>query len=185
VQYATAKIGAILVNINPAYRTHELQYVLNQAGIKDARHRRRRSRPQLRGDDRGRPRRGAELGAGHRALAMRLVGRPVAMPTEVTQEELEAIASRRCCPQRPINIQYTSGTTGFPKGATLSHRNILNNGYLVGEVCRYTEEDRICIPVPFYHCFGMVMGNLARPRTAPAWSFRHPVSTRPRPSKPR
>ena len=64
-------------------------------------------------------------------------------------------------PDDAINIQYTSGTTGFPKGATLSHRNILNNGYLVGEVCRYTEEDRICIPVPFYHCFGMVMGNLA------------------------
>ena len=60
----------------------------------------------------------------------------------------------------PINIQYTSGTTGFPKGATLSHHNILNNGYLVGEFCRYTEEDRVCIPVPFYHCFGMVMGNL-------------------------
>jgi fatty-acyl-CoA synthase len=64
-------------------------------------------------------------------------------------------------PGDPINIQYTSGTTGFPKGATLSHHNILNNGYLVGELCRYTEEDRICIPVPFYHCFGMVMGNLA------------------------
>ena len=64
-------------------------------------------------------------------------------------------------PGDPINIQYTSGTTGFPKGATLSHRNILNNGYLVGEVCRYTEADRVCIPVPFYHCFGMVMGNLA------------------------
>ena len=61
----------------------------------------------------------------------------------------------------PINIQYTSGTTGFPKGATLSHHNILNNGFFVGELCRYTAEDRICIPVPFYHCFGMVMGNLA------------------------
>ena len=60
----------------------------------------------------------------------------------------------------PINIQYTSGTTGFPKGATLSHHNILNNGYFVGEGCRYTEQDRVCIPVPFYHCFGMVMGNL-------------------------
>ena len=61
----------------------------------------------------------------------------------------------------PINIQYTSGTTGFPKGATLSHHNILNNGFFVGELCQYTEADRICIPVPFYHCFGMVMGNLA------------------------
>ena len=61
----------------------------------------------------------------------------------------------------PINIQYTSGTTGFPKGATLTHRNILNNGFFVGEGCRYTEQDRVCIPVPFYHCFGMVMGNLA------------------------
>src|SRR5204862_5699135 len=61
----------------------------------------------------------------------------------------------------PINIQYTSGTTGFPKGATLSHHNILNNGFFVAEACRYTEEDRVCIPVPFYHCFGMVLGNLA------------------------
>ena len=61
----------------------------------------------------------------------------------------------------PINIQYTSGTTGFPKGATLSHHNILNNGFFIGEACRYTERDRVCIPVPFYHCFGMVLGNLA------------------------
>src|SRR5207237_9565994 len=61
----------------------------------------------------------------------------------------------------PINIQYTSGTTGFPKGATLSHHNILNNGYFIGEACRYTENDRVCIPVPFYHCFWMVLGNLA------------------------
>ena len=70
----------------------------------------------------------------------------------------------------PINIQYTSGTTGFPKGATLSHHNILNNGFFVGELCGYTEADRICIPVPFYHCFGMVMGNLGGDHaTAPAW----------------
>jgi fatty-acyl-CoA synthase len=72
-----------------------------------------------------------------------------------------AVVSAGLSAEDAINIQYTSGTTGFPKGATLSHRNILNNGYLVGEICRYTEEDRICIPVPFYHCFGMVMGNLA------------------------
>src|SRR5215471_6467640 len=64
-------------------------------------------------------------------------------------------------PDDPINIQYTSGTTGFPKGATLSHRNILNNGFFIGEGCGYTEADRVCIPVPFYHCFGMVLGNLA------------------------
>src|SRR5205085_7005903 len=69
--------------------------------------------------------------------------------------------SSQLSPEDPINIQYTSGTTGFPKGATLSHRNILNNGYLVGQGCRYSEADRVCIPVPFYHCFGMVMGNLA------------------------
>ena len=76
--------------------------------------------------------------------------------------------TRRWPPSRPawepedaINVQYTSGTTGFPKGATLSHRNILNNGYLVGELVGYTEADRVCVPVPFYHCFGMVMGNLA------------------------
>ena len=80
---------------------------------------------------------------------------------EVSEDELRARADA-LAPDDPINIQYTSGTTGFPKGATLTHRNILNNGYFVGEGCRYTEEDRICIPVPFYHCFGMVMGNLGR-----------------------
>ena len=79
---------------------------------------------------------------------------------EVSPERLTMVQAE-LEPTDPINMQYTSGTTGFPKGATLSHHNILNNGYLVGEVCRYTEEDRICIPVPFYHCFGMVMGNLA------------------------
>jgi fatty-acyl-CoA synthase len=84
----------------------------------------------------------------------------LARADETSPEQVARIQSG-LRPHDPINIQYTSGTTGFPKGATLSHHNILNNGYLVGELCRYTEEDRICIPVPFYHCFGMVMGNLA------------------------
>ena len=89
------------------------------------------------------------------------VGRPAGRrPTRCPPSEL-ADGAGDLEPGDPINIQYTSGTTGFPKGATLSHRNILNNGYFVGEVCRYTEADRVCIPVPFYHCFGMVMGNLA------------------------
>ena len=78
----------------------------------------------------------------------------------------------------PINIQYTSGTTGFPKGATLTHHNLLNNGFFVGEGCGYTEADRVCIPVPYYHCFGMGMGNLGPPRTARRWSSRRRASTR-------
>ena len=89
------------------------------------------------------------------------LGRPAGRRRRASPRTTCARASASLDPHDPINIQYTSGTTGFPKGATLSHRNILNNGYLVGEACRYTEEDRVCIPVPFYHCFGMVMGNLA------------------------
>ncbi len=159
VQYATAKIGAILVNINPSYRTHELTYVLNQAGVSvlviaatfkssnyvamvEA------ARPEV-------PRVEQVYVFGQSSWTDLL-----ARADEVSAEELAAVADGLRA-EDPINIQYTSGTTGFPKGATLSHYNILNNGYLVGEVCRYTEEDRICIPVPFYHCFGMVMGNLA------------------------
>ncbi|MFF8871365.1 AMP-binding protein [Streptomyces massasporeus] len=153
VQYATARIGAIMVNINPAYRTHEVEYVLKQAGVsllfaslshKTSDYRAmveqvRGSVPELRevvhfGDP------------GWEALLGRATADPV-------------YAELSC--DDPINIQYTSGTTGFPKGATLSHHNILNNGYFVGESIAYTEQDRICIPVPFYHCFGMVMGNLA------------------------
>ena len=84
----------------------------------------------------------------------------LARADEVPAEQVAQVQSG-LDPHDPINIQYTSGTTGFPKGATLSHRNILNNGFFVGELCRYTEADRVCIPVPFYHCFGMVMGNLA------------------------
>jgi fatty-acyl-CoA synthase len=159
VQYATAKLGAILVNINPSYRTHELEFVLKQAGIS------------------------------HLFLAQSFkTSDYVAMFDEVRDscpdvrdrtvfgtpswdvllEQAERVGAHRVAavqatldPHDAINIQYTSGTTGFPKGATLSHRNILNNGFFVGELCRYTEADRVCIPVPFYHCFGMVMGNLA------------------------
>jgi len=156
-QYATAKIGAILVNINPAYRTRELEFVLNQSGsvllvaatrlkasdyagmIAEVRPR----CPQLKSVVLlGSPQWQALLDAGRR----------------LDRGALDAIELDT---DDPINIQYTSGTTGFPKGATLSHHNILNNGFFVGELCNYTEADRICIPVPFYHCFGMVMGNLA------------------------
>ncbi|HEV7930842.1 MAG TPA: AMP-binding protein [Actinomadura sp.] len=159
VQYATAKIGAILVNINPAYRVHELEYVLNQAGIRTL-----VAAPAFKTSDYagmiaevrpncprlrdvlliGRPEWSELLAAGRAADAGRLAGIAAGLSTD-----------------DPINIQYTSGTTGFPKGATLSHHNILNNGYFVGELCGYTEHERICVPVPFYHCFGMVMGNLA------------------------
>ncbi|MFJ9445936.1 AMP-binding protein [Kitasatospora sp. NPDC101235] len=158
-QYATAKLGAILVTVNPAYRAHELEYVLNQAGIRllVAAERFKTSdyagmieevRPRCPELERvlllGSPAWDAVLAAGRSAD-----------PTRLTERQGEL------APDDPINIQYTSGTTGFPKGATLSHHNILNNGYFVGELLAYTEQDRICIPVPFYHCFGMVMGNLA------------------------
>ena len=159
VQYATAKIGAILVNINPAYRTHELQYVLNQAGIKML-----VSAPSFKTSNYAAMIEEVrdEVPSLERVV---LLGDTSwddlwAAGESVTQEELEAITAG-LDRNEPINIQYTSGTTGFPKGATLSHRNILNNGFFVGELCKYTEVDRICIPVPFYHCFGMVMGNLA------------------------
>ncbi|MFE9327489.1 AMP-binding protein [Nocardia sp. NPDC052278] len=159
LQYATAKIGAILVNINPSYRTHELEYVLKQAGISmlvSAREFKtshyagmieevRGNCPELRSV--------VLIGSGEWDLLLD-AGRG-GDPARLTE------AQAALSPDDPINIQYTSGTTGFPKGATLSHHNILNNGYFVGELCGYTPEDRVCIPVPFYHCFGMVMGNLA------------------------
>ncbi|MEU2427172.1 AMP-binding protein [Streptomyces sp. NPDC007851] len=159
VQYATARIGAIMVNINPAYRTHEVEYVLNQAGISllfaSLSHKTSDYRAMV-GEVRGRCPRLRETV---------YIGDPswdalTARGTAVAREELLTRAAELSCDD-PINIQYTSGTTGFPKGATLSHHNILNNGYFVGESVSYTEQDRICIPVPFYHCFGMVMGNLA------------------------
>jgi fatty-acyl-CoA synthase len=159
VQYATAKIGAILVTVNPAYRTHELEFVLNQSGVCTV-----VALPSHRTSDYA-----AMLAEA--APACPALRETVLIGTESwtalieggksrDRAELRAVAAG-LHPDDAINIQYTSGTTGFPKGATLSHRNILNNGYFVGELCEYTEQDRICVPVPFYHCFGMVMGNLA------------------------
>ncbi|MDX3225289.1 AMP-binding protein [Streptomyces sp. ME19-01-6] len=156
-QYATAKIGAILVNVNPAYRSHELEFVLNQAGISvliAAAHVKTSDYSGMIEEVRPRCRALREvvlLGSDGWNRLME-TGRN-ADPAPLSEIQLSA--------DDPINIQYTSGTTGFPKGATLSHHNILNNGFFVGELCHYTEADRVCIPVPFYHCFGMVMGNLA------------------------
>jgi len=156
-QYATAKVGAILVNINPAYRTSELEFVLNQSGARLlVAAQRLKTSDYAAMIDEVRPRCAALeqvvlLGTGEWDALLETGRR--ADPAALVAIELSA--------DDPINIQYTSGTTGFPKGATLSHHNILNNGYFVGELCHYTHEDKICIPVPFYHCFGMVMGNLA------------------------
>ena len=159
VQYATAKMGAILVNINPAYRAHELQYVLGQAGISTL-----VAAESFRSSDyRGMVEEVREEVPGLERVVY--IGTSdwddlLARAGEVSAQELARVQGGLSNTDA-INIQYTSGTTGFPKGATLSHRNILNNGYFVGELCDYTEADRVCIPVPFYHCFGMVMGNLA------------------------
>ena len=174
-QYATAKIGAILVNINPAYRTSELEFVLNQSGCKLL-----IAAQRLKTSD---------------YAAMITEVRPrcadleqvVLLDSAAWGELLEtgkyadisirnaALGAVELSADDPINIQYTSGTTGFPKGATLSHHNILNNGFFVGELCHYTEEDKICIPVPFYHCFGMVMGNLAATSHGAAMIIPAPV----------
>jgi fatty-acyl-CoA synthase len=175
LQYATAKAGAILVNVNPAYRSHELEFVVKQNGMRmlvtapsdrnsDYVQMARQALaecpdlqelvflpdPGVDGLDAGDPQGEAELtyaellkradAVGHSSLKARMA-------------ELD--------PHDPINLQYTSGTTGFPKGATLTHHNILNNGFSIGELLGYTEDDRVVIPVPFYHCFGMVIGNLA------------------------
>jgi fatty-acyl-CoA synthase len=157
-QYATAKIGAILVNINPAYRLRELEFVLNQSGTRlliaaaaSVRASRAKTSDYAAMIAQVRPQCPA-------LTDVVLLGSAPWSALLETRTELEPVDLDT---DDPINIQYTSGTTGFPKGATLSHHNILNNGYFVGELCGYTEADRICIPVPFYHCFGMVMGNLA------------------------
>ncbi|MFE9932289.1 AMP-binding protein [Streptomyces sp. NPDC005533] len=159
VQYATAKIGAILVTVNPAYRSHELEYVLRQSGIR-----------LLAAADRFKTSDYAAMIEEVRPRCpllefVALLGGPLwtSLLERGRQGDPAELARAQAAlsPDDAINIQYTSGTTGFPKGATLSHHNILNNGFFVGELCHYTEQDRVCIPVPFYHCFGMVMGNLA------------------------
>ncbi|MBO0843612.1 MAG: AMP-binding protein, partial [Nocardioides sp.] len=157
-QVATAKIGAILVNVNPSYRTHEFSYAANQSGMRyllaatafktsqyaDMVERTRAETPHLEhvfyidGPD-----------------WQHLIDAGEEVPAHAVAERMATLE-----PTDAINIQYTSGTTGFPKGATLSHRNILNNGYFVTETVGFTEQDRLVIPVPFYHCFGMVMANL-------------------------
>ncbi|MFD0364501.1 AMP-binding protein [Nocardia sp. GCM10030253] len=157
VQYATAKLGAILVNINPAYRTSELEYVLRQAGVRMLIAAQAfKSSDYVAMMEQVRP----ECAGLEQVLVLGTPEWDALAQGDIDVDELARVAATLSTDD-PINIQYTSGTTGFPKGATLSHHNILNNGYAVGELCGYTEQDRICVPVPFYHCFGMVMGNLA------------------------
>jgi fatty-acyl-CoA synthase len=157
-QYASAQIGAILVNINPSYRSHELRYVLQQSGLRiliatesfKASDYRQMIEAVLR-----------ECPALERVVYVATPGweQLIASAGETSLEALRTRESELAATDA-INIQYTSGTTGFPKGAVLSHRNILNNGHFVGRLQRFSELDRVCVPVPFYHCFGMVMGNL-------------------------
>ena len=158
LQFGSALIGSILVNVNPAYGTSELEYVLRQSRVKllvsavshrssDYRAMVEEVRPKVTGLEQ-----------------VVFIGDPTWSEFEAAGDEIGdgalAEAEAKLAFDEPINIQYTSGTTGFPKGATLSHHNILNNGFFVADLLGYTDADRVCVPVPFYHCFGMVMGNL-------------------------
>ncbi len=176
-QFATARAGLIQVNINPAYRLHELEFVLKKVGCKalvtaarfkssDYLEMLLQLAPELAASTPGElhadrtPQLRAVIRLGQeKSPGMINFEEVPALGTAAERAQLDELASV-LRPDDPINIQFTSGTTGFPKGATLSHLNILNNGYFVGELMRITERDRICIPVPFYHCFGMVLGNL-------------------------
>jgi fatty-acyl-CoA synthase len=156
VQYATAALGVILVNINPAYRTSELEYALGQSGCRYL-----FAAPECRGSD------FVEM-VEHVAPGLEALERAIFFGTEEWHELAEgshsaprAAALDELDFDDPINIQYTSGTTGFPKGATLTHHNILNNAHFIAQLLGYSERDRVCVPVPLYHCFGMVIGNLA------------------------
>ena len=185
-QFATAKVGAILVNINPAYRVAELEYALNQSGVSLLITARRfktsdyhwmitelapeiRELPKIGRDE--------EIRASRVPALRRIVtigdGREPSPPSMIPWQRFIEVGTMNASTAElreredgliyhdPINIQYTSGTTGFPKGATLTHYGILNNGYFAGEGMKFSNRDRLCIPVPFYHCFGMVLGNLA------------------------
>ncbi len=158
VQYATARIGAIMVCVNPAYRTVELKYVLQQSGAKMI-----TAAPGFKTGNYEQqiadvadelPQLETSVFFGRQSWNDLLAGGSE-IDDGAVRERATSLSNTD-----PINIQYTSGTTGLPKGATLTHRNILNNGYFVAKGCGYTETDRVCIPVPLYHCFGMVMGNL-------------------------
>jgi fatty-acyl-CoA synthase len=156
LQYATAEIGAILVPVNPAYRTDELAYVVNQAGISLL-----VAAPAFKTSDYAAMI--EDIRPGCPALRwVVLLGSPGwhALPDPAGDPRALAARQALLSPDDPISIQYTSGTTGHPKGAVLSHHNILNNAHLIGEILGYTELDRVCVPVPLYHTFGMVIGNL-------------------------
>ena len=177
-QFATAKIGAILVNVNPAYRVHELEYALRQSGCRalivappykttDFAALLREVCPELKDSAPGRlsaarlPQLRTVIALGAQSVGGANTWQQVMAMAHEVSPDLLAARQRSLNFDDAINIQYTSGTTGLPKGATLSHHSILNNGFFIGQRMRFTERDRLCIPVPFYHCFGMVLGNLA------------------------